>query len=98
VVGNRSTESIRRVLDTNKGGIYAIYRRALRNDASLQGKLTVNLQIEADGTVSAIKVISSELNSAELEQDLINRIKLINFGKQAVSQTLLDYSFNFLPF
>jgi periplasmic protein TonB len=98
VVGNRSTESIRRILDTNKGGIYAIYRRALRNDASLQGKLTVNLQIEADGTVSAIKLISSELDSAELEQDLLNRIKLINFGKQAVSQTLLDYSFNFLPF
>jgi len=29
---------------------------------------------------------------------LLARIKLINFGKQNVTQTLLDYSFNFLPF
>jgi periplasmic protein TonB len=98
VIGNRSTESIRQVLDANKGGIYAIYRRALRSDASLQGKLTVNIQIEANGSVSAVKLVSSELDSPELESDLIARIKLINFGSQNVTQTLLDYSFNFLPF
>jgi protein TonB len=98
VIGSRSTESIRQVLDANKGGIYAIYRRALRNDASLQGKLTVNIQIEAGGSVSAIKLVFSELASPELEKDLLARIRLINFGQQNVTQTLLDYSFNFLPF
>ncbi|KXI29152.1 AgmX/PglI C-terminal domain-containing protein [Paraglaciecola hydrolytica] len=98
VIGSRNIESIRQVLDANKGGIYAIYRRALRNDASLQGKLTVNLQIEADGSVSAIKLVFSELASPELEKDLLARISLINFGQQNVTQTLLDYSFNFLPF
>ncbi|MEP7703958.1 AgmX/PglI C-terminal domain-containing protein [Paraglaciecola sp. 25GB23A] len=98
VVGNRSTESIRQVLDANKGGIYAIYRRALRSDASLQGKLTVNIQIEPDGSVSDVKLLISELDSPDLENDLIARIKLINFGQQNVSLTLLDYSFNFLPF
>lgn len=97
-VGNRTTESIRQVLDSNKGGIYAVYRRALRNDASLQGKLTVNIQIEPDGSVSDIKIVFSELDSPTLEADLVSRIKLINFGQQNVSQTLLDYSFNFLPF
>jgi len=98
VIGSRSTESIRQVLDANKGGIYAIYRRALRSDASLQGKLTVNIQIEPDGSVSAVKLVFSELASPDLESDLLARIKLINFGKQNVTQTLLDYSFNFLPF
>ena len=98
VIGSRSTESIRQVLDANKGGIYAIYRRALRNDASLQGKLTVNIQIEPDGSVTAIKLVFSELASPELEKDLLERIRLINFGQQNVTQTLLDYSFNFLPF
>jgi outer membrane biosynthesis protein TonB len=98
VLGNRDTESIRKVLDANKGAIYAIYRKALRSDPSLQGKLTVNLQIEPNGFVSKVKLVFSELEYPDVEKKLLNRIRLINFGEQQVTQTLLDYSFNFLPF
>jgi len=98
VLGNRDTESIRKVLDANKGAIYAIYRKALRSDPSLQGKLTVNLKIEPNGSVSTVKLVFSELGSPEVEKKLLNRIRLINFGELQVTQTLLDYSFNFLPF
>jgi periplasmic protein TonB len=98
VVGNRDLESIRKVLDTNKAVIYAIYRRALRQDPSLQGKVTVNLVIEPDGSVSAAKLVSSELKMPELEDKLLARIALINFGSQNAVRTVLDYSFNFLPF
>lgn len=98
VVGNRDLESIRKVLDTNKGAIYSIYRRALRQDPGLQGKVTVNLVIEPDGSVSTIKIVSSELNMPELEDKLLARIALINFGSQNAARTVLDYSFNFLPF
>jgi hypothetical protein len=98
VLGNRDTESIRKVLDANKGAIYAIYRKALRSDPSLQGKLTVNLQIEPNGSVSTVQLVFSELGSPEVEKKLLNRIRLINFGELQVTQTLLDYSFNFLPF
>ncbi|WP_299079802.1 AgmX/PglI C-terminal domain-containing protein [uncultured Paraglaciecola sp.] len=98
VVGSRDTESIRKVLDANKGAIYAIYRKALRTDPSLQGKLTVSLQIEANGSVSKIELVLSELASPNVEKKLLSRIRLINFGEQQVTQTLLDYSFNFLPF
>lgn len=98
VVGNRDIETIRKVLDANKGAIYAIYRRALRQDPSLQGKVTVNLAIESDGSVSDIKLVSSELDFPELEKKLLARIALVNFGQDRVSKTVLDYSFNFLPF
>ncbi|MEP0175245.1 MAG: AgmX/PglI C-terminal domain-containing protein [Paraglaciecola sp.] len=98
VIGSRDLESIRKVLDANKGAIYAIYRRALRSDPSLEGKLTVNLTIEPSGAVSTVKLVFSELESDTLETKLLRRIKLINFGEQSVTQTLLDYSFNFLPF
>jgi protein TonB len=98
VLGSRDTESIRKVLDANKGAIYAIYRKALRSDPSLQGKLTVNLQIEPNGSVSTVKLVFSELGSPDVEKKLLNRMRLINFGEQQVTQTLLDYSFNFLPF
>ncbi|GAC19185.1 AgmX/PglI C-terminal domain-containing protein [Paraglaciecola arctica] len=98
VLGSRETESIRKVLDANKGAIYAIYRKALRSDPSLQGKLTVNLQIEPNGSVSKVTLVFSELGAPDVEKKLLSRIRLINFGEQSVTQTLLDYSFNFLPF
>lgn len=98
VLGSRETQSIRKVLDANKGAIYAIYRKAFRSDPSLQGKLTVKLQIDPDGSVSKVELVFSELDSLDVEKKLMNRIRLINFGEQAVTQTLLDYSFNFLPF
>ncbi|WP_416306150.1 TonB family protein [Neptunicella sp. SCSIO 80796] len=96
--GGRSVESIRQVLDANKSAVYAIYRKALRRDASLQGKVTVKLIIDADGSVSDCKIVSSELNNPALEARLLSRIKAINFGVDQVSQTELDYTFNFLPF
>ena len=98
VLGNRQTESIRKVLDANKGAIYAIYRKALRSDPSLQGKVTVTLSIEPNGGVSKVELVFSELDSVDVENKLLRRIKLINFGEQQVTTTLLDYSFNFLPF
>jgi protein TonB len=98
VLGSRQTESIRKVLDANKGAIYAIYRKALRSDPSLQGKVTVKLSIDPNGGVSNVELVFSELNSEDVENKLLRRIKLIDFGDQNVSTTLLDYSFNFLPF
>lgn len=98
VLGSRKTQSIRKVLDANKGAIYAIYRKALRSDPSLQGKVTVQLSIEPHGGVSKVELVFSELDSKDVENKLLRRIKLINFGEENVSTTLLDYSFNFLPF
>lgn len=98
VVGSRETESIRKVLDANKGAIYAIYRKALRSDPSLQGKVTVKLSIEPSGAVSKVELVFSELDSEDVENKLLSRIKLVNFGEQNVTATILDYSFNFLPF
>jgi protein TonB len=98
VLGNRDIESIRKVLDANKGAIYAIYRKALRSDPSLQGKVTVKLNIEPNGGVSQVELVFSELDSKTVENKLLSRIKLINFGEQNVTATILDYSFNFLPF
>ena len=98
VIGDRDVEAIRKVLDANKGAIYGLYRRALRNDPTLQGKLTVKLVIEADGGISDISLLASELEAPELEKKLLSRIRLINFGAANVTQTQLEYSFNFLPF
>lgn len=97
VRGGRSIESIRQVLDANKSRIYAIYRRALREDPSLQGKVQVRLVIEPDGRLSSVELLSSELKQEELEAKLLSRIRMIEFGAAAVDSTVLEYTFNFLP-
>lgn len=94
----RSDEAIRKVMDRNKGAIFAIYNRALRKDPMLAGKMTVQMVIEASGQVSSIKVLGSELNDPALEKKLLSRIRMIAFGAEAVVPTTLNYSFDFLPY
>jgi hypothetical protein len=98
VIGDRDIESIRRAIDKNKGGVYALYRRALRTDPELQGKLTVRLTILPSGQLSLVALIDSDLEAPNLVERLLARIRLINFGVQEVKQTELEYTFNFLPF
>lgn len=98
VIGNRDIEQIRKVLDANKGAVYALYRRALRQNPDLEGKVTVSLTIEPSGSLSSVTLVSSELEDEELENKLLARIRMINFGAADVAQTKLEYAFNFLPF
>ena len=95
--GGRSDESMRKVMERNKGAVFGIYNRALRRDPGLEGRLVVEMVIESDGRVSAARVISSELNNPALEAKLLARIRLINFGRLSVGQTTLNYIFDFLP-
>lgn len=98
VIGSRNLDQIRQALDANKGAVYSLYRRALREDPSIEGKLTVRLVIEADGSLSSVELIDSELEAPELVAKLISRIQLINFGDANVTRTELEYAYNFLPF
>ena len=94
----RSEEEIRRVMDTNKSAIFAIYNRALRTDPTLEGKVVVKLVIEASGQISAVNIVSSQLNSPDLEQRLLSRIRLIQFDAGNFAQTTLNYAIDFLPY
>ena len=98
VAGGRSDESIRRVMDKNKGAIYAVYNRALRKDPSLEGKFVFEILIELDGSISEITLLSSELNNEELERKILSRIKLIRLPGNNVIKTRVNYSFDFLPY
>ncbi|MFA0809770.1 AgmX/PglI C-terminal domain-containing protein [Microbulbifer epialgicus] len=93
----RTDNAIRGVMEANKAAINALYNRALRRDPTLQGKITVQLVIEANGAVSSIKLIESELNNPTLERKLLARIRMINFGAADVKATTRNYSIDFLP-
>jgi TonB family protein len=77
--GSRSREEIERVFDANKGRIYTLYNRALRENPALQGKVVLRLTIAPDGRVTFCEIVSSELNDPELERGLVQRVLLFQF-------------------
>ncbi len=97
-LGGRSDESIRRVMDDNKGAIFTIYNRALRKDPLLQGKLAFEMVIDPSGSVVQLTLMSSELFDPALTNKILSRIRLINFGAEDVNSTYVNYSLDFLPY
>jgi periplasmic protein TonB len=94
---SRSLEDIRIVLERSKGSLYAIYNRALREDASLQGKVVVELKISPAGEVTSCRVISSELKTPELEAKILARIRTLDFGAKDVAEMVTTWPLDFLP-
>lgn len=93
----RNPDVISETLDRNKGAVYAIYNRALRQNALLAGNVVFAITIEPSGKVSACKVVSSELHDEELERKLAARISMIDFGAEAVPAVTVKWPLNFLP-
>jgi TonB family protein len=94
---SRSIEDIKLVFDRNKGSIYTLYNRALRDDPTLQGKVVVKLTIAPSGQVLDCQIVSSELRSPDLERKLLVRIKQFDFGARAVDKMVVTYPIDFLP-
>ena len=93
----RSIEEIRRVFDSNKGAIFAIYNRALRTDPTLQGELVLELVIAPSGEVLSCEVLASDLDDSALVDRISNRVMLFDFGARDVQTTTIRYPVHFLP-
>ena len=94
---SRSREEIETVFDRNKSAIYALYNRALRDNAQLQGKVVVQLTIAPTGEVTDCKILSSELKNEELERKLIARIKMFRFDDKDVELITTTKPIDFFP-
>jgi protein TonB len=93
----RSEEEIALVFDRNKGAIYSIYTRALRDKPDLRGKLVLELTISPDGAITRCDVVSSELGDAELERKLVARIKQFRFEAKDVGAITVTKPIDFFP-
>lgn len=94
---SRSEEEIALVFDRNKGAIYALYTRALRDKPDLQGKVVLELTISPDGSIQRCEVISSELNDPELERKLVARVKSFRFAAKDVGTITVTKPIDFFP-
>ena len=97
VQASRAIEDVRLVFDRNKGSIFSIYNRALREEPALQGKVVFKLTIAPSGGVEDCHIVSSELKAPELEAKLLARVRLLDFGAKDVNSLTLNYPVDFLP-
>jgi TonB family protein len=94
---SRSEEEIALVFDANKGAIYALYGRALRDQPDLQGKLVLEFTISPAGEVTECHVVSSELKDADLERKIVARVKLFRFAAKDVATITTTKPIEFVP-
>jgi TonB family protein len=94
---SRSQEEIALVFDRNKGAIYALYGRALRDTPDLQGKLVLEFTIAPSGEVTECHVVSSELKNAELESKIVARVKLFRFEAKDAAVITTTKPIEFVP-
>jgi len=93
----RSREEIELVFDRNKGAIYGLYNRALRERAELQGKLVLEFTVAPSGEVTMCRVVSSELNDPDLESKIVARVKLFHFEARDVESITTTKPIDFFP-
>ncbi|MES2661784.1 MAG: AgmX/PglI C-terminal domain-containing protein [Pseudomonadota bacterium] len=96
-VSNRSEESVRINFEKSKTAFFTMYNRALRQDASLQGKVVFKVTIESSGQVSKCIISSSDLPDKDLQNKLIAKIKGMNFGVMSGDAVTISYSIDFFP-
>jgi periplasmic protein TonB len=93
----RSEEEIVRIFDRNKGAIYAIYTRALRDKPDLKGKLVLELTISPEGEIVKCEVVSSDLDDPDLVRKLVARVKLFRFEPRDVGTITVTKPIDFFP-
>jgi len=94
---SRSEEEIDLMFDRNKGAIYALYTRVLRDEPDLQGKLVLEFTISPAGDVTECHVVSSELKDPDLERKIVARVKLFRFEAKDVAVITTTKPIEFLP-
>jgi protein TonB len=94
---SRAREEVEIVFDRNKGALYALYGRALRDQPELAGKLVLEFTIARSGEISMCRVVSSELKDPELEKKIVARVRLIRFKPADVEPLTVSKPIDFFP-
>jgi TonB family protein len=57
----------------------------------------LRLTIESSGVVSSCEIVSSELNNAELERKLVQRVRMFKFEAKQVAPVTTTKPIDFFP-
>ena len=92
MTGSRDAQEVFKVVNRHVDGIEYCFKREARRKPDLRGKVVVRFTIKPDGTVKDVKILSSTLNSANIERCIVSRIEhWDDFG--AIEPSLGDATF-----
>ncbi|MBC7185884.1 MAG: TonB family protein [Calditrichaeota bacterium] len=91
-LAGRDPDQVSKVVNGHNDAIEYCYQKELKRNPTLKGKLVVRFTINPQGKVSSATIVSSTLNSPELEACILRRIqRWDDFG--AVDASLGDATF-----
>lgn len=90
-------EEIKRNVERYTGGLRYSYNKQLRKNPDLQGRVTVAITVNPSGAVEEAKIVESTMNSPEMEQEILAKIKHWSFPAILRKTTTVTYPFVFLP-
>jgi len=93
---SRKWEDIVFTMEKVKGRINRIYARMLNKNPTIFGKVQFELKIAASGKVISVTVVSSSLNSPELQSKLVTILRGLNFGAKHVPPVTISYPLDFV--
>ncbi|RZU37027.1 outer membrane transport energization protein TonB [Fluviicoccus keumensis] len=96
-IGKRTPEEIRYIFNKYSAKIDSAYARALKDDPSLEGTISLRLVIDPNGSVTSCEVAASELNNPELEAKIVAIVKSFNFGDDNVEVWKGKFPVNLYP-
>lgn len=74
-LGARGEESLRKVLNENMGRLKYIFEKYLKANPDIGGIVNVEVSINADGTVSKVVVMKSDIPIPEFQQEIVEAIR-----------------------
>jgi len=91
----RSSAVIARIVNQHKNGIEFIYKKYLKTNPSLEGKIVVRFTIAASGSVAACSTVSSTMGNPALEGEVCARIMTWRFPPIDAGDVTVVYPFVF---
>jgi Ca-activated chloride channel family protein len=90
--GLRSPESILRVIRMNVGAFQYSYRKHLRDNPGLSGKLSLRFTIAPSGDIVRIEVVASNTGDAALDEEIKDKARRMKFDQIEKGNVTVTYA------
>ncbi|UCH77530.1 MAG: TonB family protein [Candidatus Coatesbacteria bacterium] len=91
----RSSAVIARIVNQRKAGIEYIYKKYLKTNPTMEGKIVVRFTIAASGAVTACSTVSSTMGNPAMEAEVCARIMTWRFPPIDAGDVTVVYPFVF---
>jgi hypothetical protein len=97
-MGLRSPENVMALINAQQARIEYTYNKYLRDNPNLRGKISLDVTLEADGNISKVVVVSTDIINTDFVNDIVRIIKRIKFPPITEGAVTINLPFVFNRF